>query len=77
MALNKPVLKADILALLTDMRTKEENADEHFADQLATLIDSYIKSATVTVAAGIAVQTAGSAAAQVGATTAPGTGTIS
>lgn len=77
MALNKPILKAGIQALLTEMRTKEENADEYFADQLATLIDNYIKSATVTVAAGIAVQTAGSAAAQVGATTSPGTGTIS
>jgi len=77
MPLLKPTLKSGIQALLTEMRTKEENADEYFADQLATLIDTYIKSATVTVAPGIAVTTAGSAVAQSGATTAPGTGTLS
>lgn len=49
MALVKTTLKTGIQALLADMRTKEENADEHFADQLATLIDTYIKSGTVTV----------------------------
>lgn len=73
MPLLKPTLKSGIQALLTEMRTKEENADEYFADQLATLIDTYIKSATVTVAPGIAVATSTGA----GATTAPGTGTIS
>lgn len=77
MPLLKPTLKSGIQALLTEMRTKEENADEYFADQLATLIDTYIKSATVTVAPGIPVTTAGSAVAQSGATTAPGTGTLS
>ena len=51
------------------------------AEQLATAIsdqvDTYIKSGTVTVtvAPGIAVTTAGTALAQTGATTAPGTGT--
>ena len=77
MSLLKPTLKSGIQALLTEMRTKEENADEYFADQLATLIDTYIKSATITVAPGIPVTTAGSAVAQSGATTAPGTGTLS
>jgi translation initiation factor 2 alpha subunit (eIF-2alpha) len=72
MPLEKPILKSGIQTLLTEMRTKEENADEYFADQLATLIDTYIKSATVTVAAGIAVTTSAGA----GATTAPGMGTI-
>ena len=76
MALVKNTLKAGILNLLTNMRTKEEVSDEYFADQLSTLIDTYIKSATVTVAAGIPVSTAGSATAQTGATTAPGTGTL-
>ena len=75
--LNKPILKAGILNLLTEMRTKEENADEYFADELSSLIDAYIKSSTVTVVAGIPVATAGSAAAQTGVTTGPGTGTLS
>lgn len=44
---------------------------------LATAIDTYIKSATITVATGIPVATAGTAVAQTGATTAPGTGTLS
>ena len=73
MPLVKATLKSGIQALLTEMRTKEENADEYFADQMATLIDTYIKSATVTVVAGIPVTTSTGA----GATTAPGTGTIS
>jgi len=73
MALVKATLKNGIKALLTDMRTKEEVSDDLFADQLATLIDTYIKSGTVTVAAGIAVATSAGA----GTTTSPGTGTIS
>jgi|GEM_PF-1708157 hypothetical protein len=77
MALVKATLKSGIQALLTEMRTKEEISDDYFADQLATLIDTYIKSATVTVIAGIPVATAGSPTAQTGATTAPGTGTLS
>ena len=48
MPLVKDTLKSGILGLLTQMRTKEENADEYFADQLSTMIDTYIKSATVT-----------------------------
>ena len=73
MPLNKPALKMGIEALLTEMRTKENNADEYFADQLSTLIDTYVKTGTVTVALGIPVVTnTGS-----GATTGPGTGTIS
>jgi hypothetical protein len=77
MPLNKPVLKQGIQALLAEMRTKEDNADEYFADQLATLIDTYVKTATVTVLPGIPVATAGSAAAQTGVTTAAGTGNLS
>lgn len=77
MALVKSTLKASILSLLSSMREKTEISDEEFADKLATAIDSYIKSATVTVAAGIAVATSGSPTSQTGVTTAPGTGTIS
>lgn len=77
MALVKSTLKANILGLMSDMRTREANADEEFADRLSTLIDDYIKSATITVPAGQAVSTTGTAAAQTGATTAPITATIS
>lgn len=77
MALVKTVLKQEILSLLTSMREKTEVSDDELAGRLATAFDSYIKSATVTVAAGIAVSTTGSPTAQTGATTAPGTGTIS
>lgn len=44
--------------------------------KLATAIDDYIKSATVITDAGQVVNVAGSATAQVGATSAPGTGSI-
>jgi len=47
------------------------------AGDLATIIDSYIRTATVTVPPGVAVTTAGSAVTQSGATIAPGIGTIS
>ncbi|WP_107039972.1 hypothetical protein [Brumimicrobium mesophilum] len=77
MALNKPVLKNGIVALLTEMETKNVDAKEEFATQLSNLIDAFVKSGTVTVSAGIAVTTAGTATAQTGATTATGTGTIS
>ena len=73
MALNKAGFKSGIKALLNEMRTKEENADEYFADQLATLVDTYVKSATVTVNAGIAVTTSAGA----GTTTTTGSGTLS
>ena len=77
MALVKATLKAQILALTADMRTKENNADDYFATELSTIIDDYVKSATITVPAGIAVATAGTAVSQTGATTAPATATIS
>jgi hypothetical protein len=71
MALNKAILKAEIKAIMTDMRTREENADDEYADRLSTAIDTFIKTAQVN--AGIPVSTTGTAAAQTGATTAPGT----
>jgi phage baseplate assembly protein W len=63
MPLVKPTLEAGILSLLTDLsaRTEDpEQARKDYASQLATLIDTYVKSATVTVT------TAGTAAAQSG-----------
>ncbi len=77
MALAKPALKSSIKQLLQDMMNREDASFDEFATRLSDAIDSYVKTGTVTVAAGIAVATTGSAAAQTGATTAPGTGTIS
>lgn len=71
MALNKIALKNGILALITDMRTREDNADEEYATRLSNLIDDFVKTGTVN--AGIAVATTGTAAAQTGATTSTGT----
>lgn len=50
---------------------------DEFASDLAKVIATAIKSATVTVNPGIPVATAGTPAAQTGATTGPGTGTLS
>jgi hypothetical protein len=77
MSLNKPVLKNGIKTLLDDMLNREENSNDEYADRLSTLIDTFVKSATVTVAIGIPVSTAGSAISQTGATTSTGTATIS
>lgn len=73
----KETLKAELLAIQQDMM-KETNAAEaqvKYADKLATAIDNYIKSATVTVAFPIAVSV--DPATHIGSTTAAGTGTIS
>ena len=67
----KETLTAGILSLLTDMRERTEISDSEAARRLADMIDSYIKSATITVPAGIPVSTSGGPAAQSGATTAP------
>lgn len=71
MALNKAALKSGIQSLCGKANTAEE-----FATGLSNLIDAYVKTGTVTVATGILVSTAGTAAAQTGATTSIGTGTI-
>lgn len=76
MPLVKSTLQQSILSLLTDMRNRTEISDSDFADQLATMIDTYIKSATITIAAGVPVATTGSPAAQTGATIAPAIATI-
>lgn len=76
MPLNKATLKSGIQALAQNI-AENEGGYSDFADGLANLIDTFVKSGTVTVPAGVAVSTTGTAAAQTGATTAPGTGTIS
>lgn len=49
MALNKPQLKLDIMALLNEMKTKTDQAEsiDAFSTGLSDIIDSYIRSATV------------------------------
>ncbi|WP_300727035.1 hypothetical protein [uncultured Rikenella sp.] len=76
MTLDKAALQSGILALLTDMRSRTEVSDSDFAGTLADLIDTYIRSATITIAAGIPVSTAGGPTAQTGTTTAPAVATI-
>ena len=71
MALNKAGLASDILSLMTKMRKETEIDDSKFADALADAIDKFVK--TGEVPAGITVATTGTAAAQSGATTSPGT----
>ena len=73
MALNKEQLKQDIITLQQDMLTKTEPSIEEYAERLASLIDTFVKSGEVTVQAGITLQ----AGAYTGATTSAGTGTIS
>lgn len=69
-----------ILDLPFDEKSDSDEIKQRFADQMAQLIsqavDAWIKTATVTVQAGIPVSTAGGPTAQTGATTGPGTGTI-
>ncbi len=76
MALDKATLNTQIKKLLSDMRSREEVSDVEFAERLSSMIDAYVKTATITVAAGIPVSTAGSPTAQTGATTAPTVATI-
>lgn len=69
MALDKNTLKTKLKAI-------DPSKDDVVA-KMVDAIDEYIKGATVTVEAGIPVTTAGSATAQTGSTSGPGTGTIS
>lgn len=80
----KQTLKTDILEILNkpiSEDSKDGDVKQRFAESLANAIgdrlDAWIKTAVVTVPAGIPVATAGSPTAQSGATTAPATGTIS
>jgi hypothetical protein len=69
MALSQPVLKQRLLAFFSQTR-QSEMSEEGYADNLATIITDYIK--TATVKPGIPVATTGGAAAQSGSTTGPG-----
>lgn len=69
-----------ILDASFDEKSDPEQVKLKFAQDLssaiATEMETWIKTGTVTVSAGIPVSTAGSPTAQMGATTGPGTGTI-
>nr|DAX77242.1 MAG TPA: hypothetical protein [Caudoviricetes sp.] len=73
MGLNKEQLKQGIISLQRDMLTKTESSMEEYAERLASLIDTFVRSGEVTVQAGITLQ----AGAYTGATTSTGTGAIS
>ena len=77
MALNKEQLKQGIITLQQDMLTKTNSSTEEYDERLASLIDAFVRSGEVTVDPGISVSTAGTAAAQSGATTSVGKGSIS
>jgi len=76
MGLNKEQLKQGIIRLQQDMLTKTDASMEEYAERLASLIHDFVKSGEVTIAPGISVTTAGTAASQTGATTSAGKGTI-
>jgi hypothetical protein len=71
MPLNKTTLEQEIKSAL------QEKDWDITASKIANAIDVYVKTATVTIPAGVAVATSGSAVAQTGATTAPGVGDLS
>lgn len=77
MALNKSQLKQNLKSIAEDMLKKDKPALDEWSSRMADAIDVYVKSATITVSAGIPVSTAGSATAQTGATTSTGTALIS
>ena len=77
MALNKQALQQGIIRLQQDMQRKTDASMEEYAERLASLINDFVRSGEVTVAAGISVSTAGTATAQSGATTSVGKGSIS
>lgn len=76
MALVAATLKAQLEADFNAINLGSDNAAAKVAEAIANRVDAYIKTATITVNPGIPVATAGSPAAQTGATTGPGTATI-
>lgn len=77
MALNKAALKAEIIQLLNDLKSAENQdaAIEAYADGMAEAFDKFVKSGETNTPTGVAVQV--NTGTGTGATTAPGIGTIS
>lgn len=77
MALNATTLGTAIEAAFNAINAEDENTQQEIAQAIATEVINHIKSfGVVTVSSGIPVATTGTAAAQTGATTGTGTGTI-
>ena len=82
MPLVEPTISKEIVNFITAGQDDSLDAESKkkvkaFGDSLAKVIVNAIRSATVTVNPGIPVATAGTPAAQTGATTGPGTGSLS
>lgn len=73
MALDKEKLKQEIIEIQQEMLKKEALDFEFYAQKLADAIEAFVKSGTVTIEKGIALQ----AGSYTGATTSVGTGKIS
>ena len=80
MAMSKDVLGkaiADMIVSASAPAEQKAQIQSLWTDIAGAIIDHITTNATITVAAGIPVSTAGTAAAQTGATTSTGTATIS
>ncbi|MCC4211346.1 hypothetical protein [Leeuwenhoekiella parthenopeia] len=53
MALQTAALKQNIIELLEEMSTRDENSIEDFAEALSGHIEAYVKSATVVYTSGL------------------------
>jgi uridylate kinase len=78
MALNSTTLASALENAIKNIDAESDDTRKKMAEAIATEVVNHIKNnGVVTVASGIPVATAGTAAAQTGATTSTGTGTIS
>lgn len=78
MALNATTLASALESAIKNIDAESDDTRKKIADAIATEVVNHIKNnGVVTVASGIPVATAGTAASQTGATTSTGTGTIS
>ena len=59
MALNKVILKNNIIAIMQDMMSREETSIEEFAERLASTIDVYVKDAEIVYKTGLTSATGG------------------
>lgn len=56
MALNKSQLNQEIKQLMTDMKNREEDSIEEFAERLSNSIDNYVKGIKIVYTTGLANQ---------------------
>jgi len=61
MALNKTQLKNGIKQLMQDMMQRDQASIDEFAERLATLIDNYVKEATIVYESGLTAPPMGGA----------------